>query len=168
VTDLLFRAGALAVLAPLVPISVLHNAMLMTRLFTNIVAAMDGGLEGRNVAEVWRHTQSSNAVNDIVHSNAQMREWAHNEIQDQDVVYQFMSDRSVGRLRPTHIYRDTEAVLVEMAEERGMGERVRAWLRNPGYVPESALYVFHGWPECMVLHDETWEEVEAVRNRVKA
>jgi hypothetical protein len=44
-----------------------------------------------------------------------------------------------------------ERVLGEIAEDRGQGARVRNWLRNPGYVPESLFYVFAGRPDCVFV-----------------
>ncbi len=42
-------------------------------------------------------------------------------------------------------------MLVEIADERGDGDRVRALLKSPGYVPESAFYVFLGRPDRIFL-----------------
>lgn len=55
--------------------------------------------------------------------------------------------RSAGQLRAGHVYADTERVLVEIAEDRGEGARVRDWLQNPGYLAESLFYVFAGRPD---------------------
>jgi len=60
-----------------------------------------------------------------------------------------MSVRSVGQLR--NIYRDTERVLGEIADDLGMGSKVRNWFQRPGYVPESLFYVFAGKPERIYL-----------------
>ena len=38
-----------------------------------------------------------------------------------------------------------------MADERGLGEKVRNWFRNPGYMPESLFYVFAGMPDRVHL-----------------
>ena len=67
------------------------------------------------------------------------------------VLEEFMSVRSPGRLRPGHIYADTERILGEIAEDNGVGERVRNWFQHPGYVPESLFYVFAGSPDRIYL-----------------
>jgi hypothetical protein len=59
--------------------------------------------------------------------------------------------RSVDRLRTGDIYADTEAVLGAIADDMGLGDRVRSWFRNPGYVSESLFYAFAGSPEHVHL-----------------
>jgi hypothetical protein len=62
-----------------------------------------------------------------------------------------MGARSTGQLRNGHIYADTERVLAEIAEDQGIGNRVRNWFQRPGYVPESLFYVFAGRPDRIHL-----------------
>ncbi len=67
------------------------------------------------------------------------------------VLEEFMVMRSVDRLRTGDIYADTEAVLGAIADDMGLGDRVRSWFRNPGYVSESLFYAFAGSPEHVHL-----------------
>ncbi|MFI9297574.1 hypothetical protein [Streptomyces gardneri] len=63
----------------------------------------------------------------------------------------FMMNRSVGRLRGPHVYQNTEHVLGEIADDMGMGTKVRNWFRRPGYTPESLFYLFAGRPDRIRL-----------------
>ena len=69
-----------------------------------------------------------------------------------------MLDRSRGRLRLNHIYQDTEAVLRDIAKDRGILDRFNAWMRSQGYLPESLFYVVLGYPERIVFYDATIEK----------
>jgi hypothetical protein len=125
----------------------------MTRFFTYLAAGMIGELPLRTVQDAWHHTIVTNAVNDIVDGNAKMRAWAHEGRQDQTVIHEFMTKRSVGRIRGTHVYTDSEEILLEIARDRGIETRFLEWMRHPGYVPESLFYAVLGWPERILLKD---------------
>ena len=159
VADLLVRQGAIAVIGTLIPIDVRRNALLMTRFFVNIRATLEGEFPMRTVADVWHHTATSNAVNDILDGNKNLSKWAHEGKLEQSVIYEFMRKRSVGRLRGGHIYKDSEEVLLEIAKERGIETTFRAWMKFPGYVPESVFYSVIGWPERIVVQDPLVKEL---------
>ncbi|MGH2359035.1 MAG: CHAT domain-containing protein [bacterium] len=153
IADLMFRHGARVVLGTLVPVDVRRNAILMTRLFANMAEALHGRGSNTTFEGVWHFTQLSNAVNDILSGNDQLSSWASQGSREEAVIYQFMSQRSAGRLRKSHIYDDTEAVLCEMVRERGLKGKFQAWLTTPGYLPESLLYVVLGAPDRIVFND---------------
>jgi len=152
VADMLFREGARAVLGTQVPVDVGRNAMLMVRFFIYVAEVLAGREDHSSLLEIWHRVQASNAFNDILTGNRALAKWASTRMTNgSPVLREFMSVRSAGRLRPNHVYKDTEDVLLEMASEQGVGDRVRTWLRSPGYTPESAFYVFLGTPERIFL-----------------
>jgi CHAT domain len=152
VTDLLLREGAEAVLGTQVPVDVRHNAILMVRFLVNIAAVRAGEPGGPRLLDVWHHVQASNAVNDVLRGTPALEQWARTPTASGlPVVQEFMANRSAGRVRIGHIYDDTEQVLGEIADEQGCGARVRGWLKQPGYIPESLFYVFAGRPERVYL-----------------
>lgn len=153
VADLLLRQGAIAVLGTQVPVDVGRNTILSARFLVNIAEVLEGrGDFGDNLLEVWRHVQSGNAVNDILSGNPMLQAWGASQgPSGQPVLVEFMSERSIGRLSAGDIYNATETVLGEIADEMGLGDRVRNWFRNPGYVPESLFYSFAGSPDRVHL-----------------
>lgn len=152
VTDLLLREGVLAVLGTQVPVRVDHNAMLMVRFLANVVEELNNPGRFPTLLDVWHHVQTLNAVNDIVGASRSLQSWAMaNSASGLPVLMDFMQNRSVGRLRGPHIYEDTERVLGEIADEMGVGAKVRNWFRRPGYTPESLFYIFAGRPERIHL-----------------
>lgn len=151
VADLLLREGALAVLGPHVPVDVRHNAILTVRLFVYMTQSVAGAQPYRTVLDAWAHTQTSNALIDILNGNPHLQQWGHALTPRGLPVLQDFMNRSAGRLRGSHIYEDSERVLTEIADEQGVGDDVRAWLRSPGYVPEAAFYAFIGKPEDVAL-----------------
>jgi hypothetical protein len=159
VTDLMFRHGALAIIGTLIPVDVQRNALLMVRFFVNAAEALRGARPDGRVDTAWSWVQASNAVNDIVNSNAVFQKWAHNRTQGRSVIEEFMNSRSRDRLRLAHIYKDSEEVLIEIGRDLGDDRRVRAWLAG-GYLPESLFYVMLGWPERLVFYDEDFAQAE--------
>lgn len=152
VTDLLLREGAVAVLGTQVPVNVRRNATLMVRFFVYISEVLAARESHLTLLDVWQRVQMSNAVNDVLRGNPRLAEWALSPTASgSSVLEEFMRTRSTGRLRPAHIYADTEQVLGEIADELGDGTRVRGWFRQPGYVPESLFYLFAGCPERVYL-----------------
>ncbi|MFI5642941.1 CHAT domain-containing protein [Streptomyces goshikiensis] len=151
VTDLLLREGASAVLGTQVPVQVHRNAMLTTRFLVNIVEAISEHAFD-TLLDVWRHVQGSNTVNDILWATPSLTEWGLEPGPDgMAPLTEFMTIRSAGRLRGPHIYKDTEEVLGEIADDAGRGQQVRNWFQRPGYVPESLFYLFAGRPERIHL-----------------
>lgn len=159
--DLFLRRGAEVVIGPVVPINAAHNAMLMARFFANIAATLEGGTEMRTLEDVWLHTTATNAMNDILGSNESLRAWALTREcrSGRSVLDEFMMSPSANRLRRGHIYSDTEAVLLEMARDRGIEDSFRAWTGSRTYLPESAMYVVMGWPDLFVLNDADFDKI---------
>lgn len=153
IADLLLREGAVAVLGTQVPVDVRHNAHLMSRFLTCVGEAFAGREPHRTVAEIWHRTAVSNAIIDVLHGSQSLHEWGGSRFEDSTVLQTFMMKRSSGKLHLGSIYKDTEQVLLEMAAEMGMQEKVHRWLQDPGYMPESLFYTFIGWPERIVIQD---------------
>jgi len=152
ITDLLLRQGAHAVLGTQVPVDVRYNSILLTRLFVYLSETLMNREGYSTLLDAWHHVQTSNAVNDILNGNRQLSNWGLRHDADGNwVLGEFMESKSKGRIRLGHVYQDTEQVLAEMADERGIGQKVRGWFRQPGYVPESLFYVFAGTPERIHL-----------------
>lgn len=151
VVDLLLQQGVLAVLGTQVPVDVRRNATLMLRLFVYLRESLARAEPEASLLEVWHRTLGGNPINDVLHGNKRLAEWAVQPTGDDVVLTHFMLRASVGRLRKGHVYLDTEQVLLDIAEEMGMSDNVRAWLRAPGYVPESAMYAFYGRPDLIRL-----------------
>ncbi len=153
ITDLLLREGAMAVLGTQVPVHVARNAILMMRFLLYITESLAGREEHSTLLDVWHRVQASNAVNDVVTGSRPLHTWSMSSGSGATTpLVEFMSARSSGRLRAGHIYADTERVIGEIADDRGDGDRVRNWLRHPGYVPESLFYVFAGRPDRVYVH----------------
>jgi len=161
IADLLFRQGALAVLGTLVPVNVRRNAHLMVRFFIYVAETLGGANPFRGIDEVWQFTATSNAVLDVALGARSAADWMWKNRSGRDGISEFMLSRSVGRLRCGHVYADTEAIMQEMATERGKGAAFKAWLTNQGYVPESIFYVLLGWPERFVVCDREFEEARS-------
>jgi hypothetical protein len=153
ITDLLLRQGALAVLGTQVPVDVTHNAILMSRLFLYLAENLTKRETFSTLLDAWHHVQVTNAVHDVIDSNNLLQNWGYRGDPEDSPIAKFKLDRSLGRIRRGHLYSDTEAVLGEIAGEQGVGDKVRNWFRNPGYVPESLFYVFAGAPDSIYLHD---------------
>ena len=148
VTDLMLRDGAVAVLGTQVPARVDRNAMLMMRFLVYVAEVLAGREHHPTLLDVWQRVQASNAVNDVLSGNRHLHVWGTSlAASGEPTLVEFMTQRAAGQLRAGHIYADTERVLGEIADDQGDGPRVRNWLRNPGYVPESLFYVFAGRPD---------------------
>jgi hypothetical protein len=88
----------------------------------------------------------------VLHGSPSLEAWgASRAPSGRTVLEEFMAVRSANRLRTGNIYDDTETVLAAIADEMDLGDRVRNWFRNPGYVPESLFYAFAGSPERIHL-----------------
>lgn len=155
VADLLVRAGARAVLSTLVPVGVHHNSVFMTRLLANMSEAIAGTIPQTTFMDVWRRVQTNNVITDIVYGNEKLMDWAASTATGTPPLEEFMGRRSAGRLRSTHLYEDAEAILLEIADERGQKARVQGWLRTTGYVPESMMYTIVGDPSSIRFRPST-------------
>lgn len=167
ISDILLREGVLAVLGTQVPVRVDHNAVFMGRFLANLAEEMTLKRHA-TILDLWHHVQSLNAVNDILQGNSSLKAWGtsmtSNEI---SVLEEFMLNRSPGKLRRGTVYQDTENILGEIAEEQGVGGKVRNWLRHPGYVAESSFYIFCGRPDWINLSnvEEHVEKYHPTNNR---
>jgi hypothetical protein len=140
--DLLLREGAVAVLGTQVPVDVRRNAMLMMRFLVNMTEVFAGRGRYSNLLEVWHHVQMTNAINDILSGAPSIHNWGMaNGPSGLPVTMEFMQLRSPGRLRGGHVYHDTESVFAEIADDQGMGKRVRNLFRSLGHIPESLFYI---------------------------
>lgn len=152
ISDMLLREGVMAVLGTQVPINVFNNAVLMMRFFLYMTEVLAKREEYSSLLDAWHFVQTSNAINDILNGSRPLRAWGQAIMHTgRPLIEEFMNLRSKGRLRLSHIYKDTERVLETVADEEGIGDKVRSWLRSPGYVPESLFYTFAGRPERIFL-----------------
>lgn len=152
VADLLQLQGAVAVLGTQVPVSVMRNALLTARLLLYMTEATGKGQPMTSLSEAWHHVLGTNTINDITYSSPKLLNWIMEEPEGGvSVSSKFMMERSLGRLRPAHVYQDTETVLLELADEQGLRDRVRGWTNTPGYIPESLFYLMMGFPDRILL-----------------
>ena len=151
VSDLLLRAGASAVLSTLVPVRVHHNSTFMVRFLHYMSEAIGGVEDHASVLDLWHRVQTNTVIVDVLYGNPKLMAWGHSDAKGEPPVVDFMARRSNGRIRHEHLYADTEAVLLEIAADRGEEAAVREWLRSPGYVPESMMYTFVGDPSRIHL-----------------
>jgi len=149
--DLLLRAGADAVLSTLVPVNVHHNAQLVSRFFRYLALAVGNSATDPNmsVLDVWHEVQSLNVIIDLTNGNTNLARWAFTRSNGKSPVEQFMTGDH--GLRRAHLYSGAEARLIKIASRTGDEERVRNWLRSPGYVPESLMYTMLGRPWSLLV-----------------
>ncbi|MFE8604947.1 CHAT domain-containing protein [Archangium violaceum] len=157
--DLLLRQGALAVLGTLVPIDVRKNALLMVRLFTYVAESIKGVEKYRTIEDVWCHVVASNAFNEIMDATERLRDVLTSGTYEDSVLVEFMMRRSRGRLRRSHVYEDTEAVLLEIARERGFERILAPVIESKSYFPESLFYTMIGRPDRIVISDPLTDAV---------
>lgn len=151
ISDMIIASGATAVLSTLVPVDVFHNSTFMMRFLLYLSMAAVGEEAELNVLAVWHRVQANSVIQDIAYGSEQLMEWAHSKVGDTSPIEEFMSSASRGRLRRGHSYEDAETVICEIADRRGDGQKVRAWLQNPGYLPETLMYTLVGYPELIRL-----------------
>ncbi len=152
IADLLFREGALAVLGTLIPVDVMRNTTLINRFFVYLHETLSGNEPYRNVGEVWHWVQRSNAVHDIASSSIRFESWFMERRDGRPSPQEiFKSSEWSRRLRKGHFYKDSEKLLIEIAEELGDGPLVTSWIRS-GYIPETTFYSMLGRPENILLH----------------
>ena len=111
----------------------------MTRFFNNITEAQQGKMPENTFDAVWQLIASLNAVNDTLGSNLSLLQDLLEAKGTPNIFEEFMLDRSRGRLRLQHIYQDTEAVLRDIAKDRGILDRFNAWMRSQGWSGRSIL-----------------------------
>lgn len=151
VADLLLRAGSSVVLSTLIPVGVRHNSTFMMRLLVYMIESIGGTESHTSFLDLWHRVQTNSVIQDILYGNPQLHEWGHSATKGTPPIVEFMENRSRGRIRPWCLYEDAEAVLLEIAADRGEETAVRGWLRSPGYLPESMMYTVVGDPSSIRL-----------------
>lgn len=156
--DLLLRNGAKVVVGSMVPVNVKRNSLLLARLFSYIVDSLNGDTRFRTFAELWHFVSGSNALHDILSGNSQMDHWA-NTGRDaiSSVQGEFKMKASIGRLRGGHLYEDSINILRDIATQRKMSSKFKAWI-NTGYLPETLFYLVLGFPDKLFLKDSKMDE----------
>ena len=155
VADLILRAGARAVVSALVPVDVRHNAIFMTRFLVYLSESVKGNENHSDVLSVWHRVQSNNAIVDILMGNRHLSDWAYTTVDGSSPLVEFMTTRSKGRLTPANLYVDAEKVLLEIAEEQGVRDRIANWLKSPGYLAEGMMYTLIGDPSGIRLRPQS-------------
>lgn len=159
IADQIIGGGAKAVVSAHAPIGVFHNANLIVRFLTNLLETLIGDEDFRSVAGVWYRTVSTNAIFDIVYSHIKVQQWFHTEGPDGKKPQQiFMLEKSAGRLSCRDAYKDSLALLVEIAETYGRGEWVKNCISSVGIFPESLFYSMLGMPETLYLESRKARE----------
>ena len=152
ISDLLLRQGATAVISTLVPVDVRHNAQFMARFFRYLELAAGTDSADREVVDVWHRAQTANVVIDLAYGHPRLVDWCFERVDGVSPIEKFMStENELGRLRLPHLYEDAEARLLRIASAQGDEDQIRNWLVDPGYLPESMLYVLIGNPELIRL-----------------
>lgn len=163
VGDLFIRAGAKAVLGTFVPVDVRRNAILIVRLFTDILEVRKGWSHMRTLDEMWCHVVGSNPIHEIIASMSsnfsKLEIWANTTKEDGTFPQaEFKNKYSVGRLRIIHAYEDTETILREIAYRDGIGEYYDSYIKTNGYFPESIFYQIIGMPENIFIRNSVMEQ----------
>ena len=162
VGDLFLRAGAMTVLGTFIPVNVYRNAVLIVRLFTEIVEVRKGWSNMRTLDEIWSHIVCTNPIHEIISSMnggvSKLERWANTRREDGSLPQEdFKMKDSVGRLRCTHAYEDTVNILREIAYRDGIGEYYDAYIESTGFFPESVFYQLIGTPENIFFRNEVVE-----------
>jgi len=168
VGDLFIRLGAKAVLGTFIPVDVRRNATLIVRLFTDILEVRKGWSNMRTLDEIWSHVVCTNAIHEIIaptsSNDSKLEIWANTKKKDGTFPQaEFKNKYSVGRLRSTHAYEDTENILGEIAVRDGLGEYYNSFIKSNGYFPESIFYQLIGMPENIFIRNsamEQWHEMQ--------
>ena len=147
VGDMFLRAGAFAVLGTFIPVDVQRNAVLMLRFFTDIFAVRDGWSEMRTLDEIWCHTVGTNGVHEILASSEKLNKWANTVKGGTFPAAEFKKQAYDAKVRMTHAYEDTKALLKQLAYRDGIGKYFDSVIRDDNYFPESVFYQLIGFPE---------------------
>ncbi|MDK2866100.1 MAG: hypothetical protein PWP38_415 [Clostridiales bacterium] len=163
VGDLFVRAGAKAVLGTFIPVNVRRNATLIARLFTIIFEVRRGWSHMHTLDQIWSDVVGTNPIHEIIASSSlkysKLEIWANTLREDGSFPQaDFKNKYSVGRLRPSHAYEDTETILREIAYRDGIGAYYDAYIHTHGYFPESVFYQFIGMPENIFLRNAVMEQ----------
>lgn len=153
VADLLLRKGAQVILGTLVPVRVDRSGILMQRLLLYMEQAVSGNEDIYTLDEALYNALALNAVHDYETMSKRFMKWmaSPHPGSGRPIINEFKHQRSPGRLRPYHIYEDTEKVLLEIATETGDDKWIRAQLSSPGFFPETAFYTLIGNADNIIL-----------------
>lgn len=131
------------------------NTILMTRLFTYIVEAQQKNPQYKTLSDAWSGIIASNAIHELTATSKRFQKWMNEPGENgKPRIVDFQLNRCVGRLRRTHIYSDTIAILKEMLAEEGMEGKFDNILSQNDFFPESFFYQFLGSPENVFLYSE--------------
>jgi len=159
VADMFLRCGALVVLGAFIPVNARNNMILMTRLFTYIAEAQNKNKQYKTLSDAWSGIVASNAIHELMGRSERFKTWMHSVGKNGKVrIVDFQLYRCVDRLRLTHIYSDTIAIIKEMLAEEEMQGRFDNILTQNDYFPESVFYQMIGSPENIFLHNEIFNE----------
>ena len=155
IADMLLRSGAHTVLGTFIPVNAFTNTILMTRLFTYIVEAQQKNPQYKTLSDAWSGIIASNAIHELTATSKRFQKWMNEPGKNgKPRIVDFQLNRCVGRLRRTHIYSDTIAILKEMLAEEGMEGKFDNILSQNDFFPESFFYQFLGSPENVFLYSE--------------
>ena len=158
ISDLLLRAGAMAVIGSFIPVDVFKNLLLFSRFVSYVRAALEGDKTIKTVSDAWAWVVASNAVNEVLDSNETLQMWMMQRRKNgRYSIEEFMMSRSRNGLDRRNIYNDTIRLLREMLAEDGMGEYFDAVLQAQSFFPESLFYQVLGAPENIQLFNELYE-----------
>lgn len=159
VADILLRAGAMVVLGSFVPVDVIRNASLISRLLIYIQEAQVGNKYYSTLIDAWTGVVATNAIHEILNSSQKLKKWAMSKDRDGAIPFsEFTMKYSVGRLRGSHAYEDTLAILREIAQKSNIINYLDSIIKAQGYYPESFFYQMIGYPENIFLYNEIFEK----------
>jgi hypothetical protein len=153
VSDAFLDAGALAVLGTLIPVNVRHNALFSQGFFLYIAEVLEGRVSCKNIAEVLPRIISSNAVYEILDTSEKLREWAYEKNgKDKSPIEEYYErlNTSFG-----DVHAQTISTLKEISKGTEMESYLDSILQSKGYISESFFYIFSGYPENIILEDNT-------------
>ena len=160
VADLLLRKGARAILGTLVPIRVDRNAIFLFRLLLYMEQTVAGNEPLHTLEEVFHKVLVLNAVHDFETTCNRCMKWmaSSHPFSGKEIINEFKHNRSIGRVRPHHIYSDTKDILFEIAKETGDEGWFQAQMSSGGVFPETAFYMMIGNADDIVLREEKFYE----------
>lgn len=151
IVDTLIRKGACVVLGTCIPVQVDRNALLMKRLILNIVFTLKKESGFKNLSELWSFVSTSNAFDDIVHSNKFLIRWIEDERnRGRDIEKEFKL-RSEMKITNINIYEDILKVLCDIATDDKMKNNLNKLIKTEDYFPESLFYCIYGFPENIIF-----------------
>ena len=109
----------------------------------------------KTLSDAWSGIIASNAIHELTATSKRFQKWMNEPGKNgKPRIVDFQLNRCVGRLRRTHIYSDTIAILKEMLAEEGMEGKFDNILSQNDFFPESFFYQFLGSPENVFLYSE--------------